>query len=79
MPLDVLQRYAWTGQPVHLGSMFTVTKGTRSADCELWTHQLGWELRADDRPGAAAVCAAQDDVLDVGEAWRAALIGKGWA
>jgi hypothetical protein len=35
MPLDALQRHAWSGEPIRLGSMFTVTKSRRTADCEL--------------------------------------------
>ncbi len=77
---DVLQRYAWTGEPIRLGSMFTVTKGRRTADCELWTHQLGWELRLTS--GAtllqSQVCRAQEDLLGTHEAWKAAMIDRGW-
>ena len=80
MPLEMLQRHTWTGQPIRLGSMFTVTKGQRTADCELWTHILGWELRL--KSGAtllqSQVCRAQDDVLGVAEAWKVAMVDKGW-
>ena len=57
-----------------------VTKDGRSADCELCTHQLGWELRlaTDQALLQSSVCAAQDGVLDVGEVWKAAMLGKGW-
>jgi hypothetical protein len=78
--LDVLQRHDWTGQPIRLGSMFTVTKGQHAVDCELWTHQLGWELFLTSRATLlqSQVCRAQADVLDTGEAWKAAMIDKGW-
>jgi hypothetical protein len=80
MPPAVLQRHGWTGQPIRLGSMFTVTKGRHTADCELWTHVLGWELRLTS--GAtllqSQVCRAQDDVLGTDESWKTAMIGKGW-
>jgi hypothetical protein len=80
MPLEVLQRRAWNGMPVRLGSMFTVTRGRRSAVCELWTHLLGWELRL--TTGAtllqSQVYRAQEDVLGTHETWQAAIIEKGW-
>ena len=44
-----LQRAHWNGQPTHLGDLFRVTKvrGDKQfhAVCELWTHNLGWEVR----------------------------------
>src|SRR5450830_1386918 len=80
MPLDVLQRINWTGQPIRLGSMWMIAKGRRTADCELWTHLLGWELRLTS--GAtllqSQVCRTQDDVLDAHEAWKVAMRSKGW-
>ena len=78
--MDVLQRYAWTGEPLRLGPVWTLHKGRRSATCELWTHQLGWELRL--ASGASLlqsqVCRTQDEVLSTHEAWKAAMQGKGW-
>ena len=78
--LNVLQRPDWTGEPVRLGPMWTLAKGRRTATCELWTHQLGWELKL--ASGAtllqSQVCRAQDDVLDTHEAWKAAMRAKGW-
>ena len=63
--LHVLQGPRWTGQPIRLGSMFTVTQARRSVDCELWTHVLAWELRLTS--GATLlqshVCDEQEDVL----------------
>lgn len=80
MPLDVLQRHVWTGQPIRLGSLFTVTKGRHTADCELWTHQLGWELRLTSGTTLlqSQVCRVQNDVLEMQEAWKAAMTDKGW-
>jgi hypothetical protein len=78
--LNVLQRPDWTGEPVRLGSMWTLAKGRRTAVCELWTHQLGWELKL--ASGAtllqSQVCRTQDDVLDAHEAWKVAMRSKGW-
>ena len=81
MPLEVLQRQAWNGEPMRLGSMFTVHKRGRTATCELWTHILGWELRLITRATLlqSQVCGAQDDVLAAQEAWRMAMADKGVA
>ena len=44
-----LQREHWNGQPTHLGDLFRVHKmpGDKRLDavCQLWTHNLGWEVR----------------------------------
>jgi hypothetical protein len=80
-----LQREHWNGQPTYLGDLFRVSK-TRGdkmlgAVCKLWTHALGWELRLEinDDLQRSEVFRSQDDVLAVGEMWKAAMIEKGWA
>jgi hypothetical protein len=55
---------------------------SRQAVCELWSHQLGWELRLVVDGGdfrRSEVCRSQDEVLDVTEQWKAAMVGRGWA
>lgn len=56
-------------------------RGQLHATCELWTHQLGWELKLmiSGELHRSAVCRSQDDVLTAGEQWKAALVEKGWA
>ena len=41
------QRDFWTGRPVQLDTLWTLSKRGKVAPCVLLTHQLGWELRAE--------------------------------
>ena len=45
-----------------------------------WTHALGWEVRLEINGDLqrSEVFRSQDDVLTAGEAWKAAMIDKGW-
>ena len=84
MPLHVLQRDAWTGTPTELGLFFTAhrDRGDKRLDaiCRLLSHQLGWELRLEVNGDLqrSQVCRSQDEVLTTGEAWKAAMLEKGW-
>jgi hypothetical protein len=54
-------------------------KGDKVARCELWSHQFGWELRlmtTDLR--RSQVCRSSEEILNTHEAWRAAMLEKGW-
>jgi hypothetical protein len=84
MPPDVLQRPNWTG-PTPLGEGWRLHKQVcgraRQAVCELWSHQLGWELRLVIDGGEltrSQVCRSNDEILDTQEQWRAAMVGQGW-
>jgi hypothetical protein len=78
---QVLQRPDWTGEPLRIGATWTFRKGRRTAECVLWTHQLGWELRLVSGSDLlrSQVCRTQDEVLDTYEQWKAAMIEKGWS
>lgn len=39
------QREFWNGQPVQLETVWTLTKRGHVAQCALFSHQFGWELR----------------------------------
>ena len=52
MPLQVLQRPNWHGTPIELGDLFRLQKNRREARAALFTHQLGWEVRALTEAGA---------------------------
>jgi hypothetical protein len=79
-----LQREHWNGQPTHLGDLFRVSKmrGDKqlAAVCKLWTHALGWEVRLEINGDLqrSEVFRSQDDVLNAGETWKAAMVEKGW-
>ena len=52
----------------------------RGGSARLWTHHLGWEVRLEINGDLqrSEVFRTQDDVLTAGEAWKAAMIEKGW-
>ena len=86
MPTDVLQRPDWVGPPAPLGEGWRLHKQicgrARQAVCELWSHQLGWELRLVIDGGEltrSQVCRSNDEILDTQEQWKAAMVGKGWS
>jgi hypothetical protein len=64
MPLQVLQRDTFDREPHKQGETFRLRKGRLAAECELWTHPLGWELRlvAGKELLQSAVCKSQDEV-----------------
>jgi hypothetical protein len=83
---DILQRPDWLGPPVSLGEGWRLHKQicgrSRQALCELWSHQLGWELRLvvdDGELTRSQVCHTEDEILDTQEQWKAAMVGKGWS
>lgn len=82
--MQALQRPDWRGQPVYLGDLFRLTKDRSGramlADCKLFSHQLGWELRLDvaGTLQRSQVCRSQDDVLSTSEQWKTAMQDKGW-
>ena len=72
-------REHWNGHPVELGAAWTLRKGEKEARCSLWSHPLGWEMRlfTTDSLGSQ-VCRSLDEILETQEAWKMALIEKGW-
>jgi hypothetical protein len=79
--MQVLQRPDWHGSPRDLGELFIVRKKSREATCKLRTHQLGWEVLLfvgrQLEVVQSQVCRTQDEVLTIGEQWKAAMIEKG--
>ena len=78
--MQVLQRDDWNHQPRRQGETFCLRKGRLTAECELWSHPLRWELRLDAGKEfmQTAVCKSQDEVLSTSENWKAAMQAKGW-
>lgn len=60
---------------------WTLTKGRKTARCEIWSHQFGFELRllVGTELLQTQVVRTQPDLIRVQEDWRAALEAKGWA
>lgn len=84
--MDTLQREYWTGPPVLHSIGWRLQKHVgereREAVCELWTHQLGWELRLVVDGGEfqrSQVARSIREMLDVVDHWKEAMTGKGWA
>ena len=76
---DVLQRYNWNGESRQLGSCWRMHTNKRNAECELWTHILGWELRliVSGELLQSQVCRTQEEVFDTFEQWKAAMLWEG--
>jgi hypothetical protein len=72
MPIQVLQRDVWHGEPRRMGETFRMKKGRLEAECQLWPHEFGWEIRllAGRDVVATAVCGSQDEVLTTSEQWK---------
>jgi hypothetical protein len=68
-------------QPELLLPAWTLTKGAKTATCEVWSHVLGYELRA--VIGAelvqSQVCRSQDEMIRLQQEWRGAFEAKGWS
>jgi hypothetical protein len=73
------QREHWSG-PERLSPGWTLSKDRKTAECVVWSHQFGFELRV--TIGAdlvqSQVCRTQQDLINIQETWRAAYEGKGW-
>ena len=65
---------------MELGIAWTITERNRVAQCVLFSHQFGWELRLEGGElFRTQVCRSTEEILDTQESWKAALIEKGWA
>ena len=76
----------WTGVPERLPHGFTMNKAegrhTHMAVCEAWTNPDGWELRLTtdgQSPPITTVVTSADEMRDLLETWRAALLETGWS
>jgi hypothetical protein len=75
------QRDYWTGEQTELGDAWTLHKGGKVARCYLMSHLFGWEvyLTVGDELLRSQVCRSSQDVLETQDAWRVAMLAKGWA
>jgi hypothetical protein len=66
--------------PERLSPAWTLTKGGKTATCEVWSHVLGFELRAlvGSELVQSQVCRSQQELIRVQEEWRSAFEVKGW-
>jgi hypothetical protein len=77
---------SWNGDPERLPDGFTVTKPKSdhvlTAVCEVWTHEMGWELRRQvDGQGLlmSSLTRSGAEMLTRVEEWHRAMLEKGWS
>ena len=74
------RREHWDGNPVELSDAWLLRKGEKVARCILASHPLGWELRLMTSDLLRSqVCRTSDEVLTTHDAWKAAMLEKGWS
>jgi hypothetical protein len=68
-------------QSERLSTAWTITKNGKTATCEVWSHVLGYELRASigTDPVLTTVARSQNEVFRVQQEWRSAFASKGWS
>ena len=69
-----------SAEPSKQRELFVLQRNQRRAVCELWTHQLGWELRivTPYQTLMTQVCGSEQEALATSESWKAAMIAKAW-
>ena len=73
------QREHWDGDPIELGDAWTLRKGQKVARCILVTHPLGSELRLMTSDLLRSqVCRSSEEILSTHEAWKTAMLDRGW-
>ena len=79
--MATLQRADRYGEPQRLAPAWTLTKGRKTAECSVWCHQLGWELRliAGGELPQSQVVRSHEELVNVCMGWREAMRGKGWS
>ena len=80
MARDVPQRDHLNALPKQLADLFSMTKGSKVATCELWTHAFGWECRLllGGEWLATEVCRNDAEIEQFVQRWKDGLGAKGW-
>lgn len=70
----------WDGQPRQAGRLWSLHKGTRAAECLLWTNPLGAEIRVEVGGEFLRSEAGADPLalIEKADGWKAQFIEKGW-
>jgi hypothetical protein len=82
---SIPQRLYWNGPPERLPDAFRMTKakadGVLTAVCELWNHELGFELRLmiDGHGLQMSSVVRPGEMFDQIESYQAAMLEKGWS
>jgi hypothetical protein len=71
---------SWDGRTRSVAFVWRLTKGTKHATCELWTHPLGAELRVEAGGEMVRTEAGRDplSLIETAETWKAQFDEKGW-
>jgi hypothetical protein len=68
---STLQRAVWNGYPVQLGIVWTLKKRQHVAQCVVFSHQFGWELRLEvGELFRTQVCRSTGEIITVQDSWK---------
>jgi len=77
---SVVQRAVWNGKPEQVGIAWTLKKRQHTAQCVVFSHEFGWEIRLEvGELFRTQVCRSADEIRDVQENWKSAMLEKGWS
>ena len=78
-PMNLRREY-WNGPPVELGIAWTLKKRNHIAQCILFSHQFGWELRLTVNGSLvrSQVSRVVAEVVDAADEWQRAMREEGW-
>lgn len=68
-------------QPEPVSHVWTLSKGTKRARCEVWTHLHGFELRllVGAQQTLSTIRRLEEDLIRVDQEWRSMLEAEGWS
>jgi hypothetical protein len=77
---SLIPRREFFTQSELLSRAWTLTRASKTATCEVWSHVLGFELRAfiGSELVQSQVCRSQEELVRAQEKWRAVFEAKGW-
>jgi hypothetical protein len=79
-PMSQLQKEIWSGTREQLSVLWTLSDDQRIAECTLWSHPFGWELRMSVNNGIVQTQVERtlNQVSDSAAAWRRMFLDAGW-
>jgi hypothetical protein len=78
--MDIPLRDAWGFQPERLSPAWTLHKGRKAAQLDVWSSVFGWELRLSigQELIQSQVVRSAEELTTVQAEWRAAMNQKEW-
>ena len=79
--MSTLQGGFWSGPQEQLSIAWTLTLEHRIAECTVWSHPLGWELRVMVSRSLiqTQVSPSADLAMQAARTWQQIFQGAGWA